>query len=225
MEKVGFFPLDTLKTEGIFKFMKGHYGRIIFKDGGLTIYLFASPDKTIAEDKLKKIVFNIKKKVKHGNVIILSNNGLVKVITVYSSNLSNSLTPDKIVQLLSPESLVSFSSSRKIRFYFDKTEVIAEDKPNIDKLLSDLEFAIKKSGAKVSKIVVEGHTDSIGSEEYNLALSLRRAQILNDELRKRFKDILIINIGRGEKFPIDTNDTPEGRKNNRRINVFLEFSL
>ncbi|RKQ59082.1 OmpA family protein [Thermovibrio guaymasensis] len=225
MEKVGFSFVDTSETAKIFKSIKDHSGKIIFENGELTVYLFAPADKAISKDKLEKIVFDIRRKIKSGNVIVLSEDGLFKVVTVYSPDLSKSLTPDQIVKLFRPENLVAFSSSRKIRFYFDKTEVITEDKPNINKLLSDLEFAVRKSGAKVSKIIVEGHTDSLGSEEYNLALSLRRAQILNDELRKRFKDVLIVNIGKGEKFPIDTNDTPEGRKNNRRIGVSLEFSL
>ncbi|GAB6076041.1 OmpA family protein [Desulfurobacterium crinifex] len=225
LEKVAFSSVENLDTEKIFRLVRNLSGKIVFKDGKLTVYLFAPPDTKISEDKLKKIVFNIKRKTKSGNIIVLADNGSLRVITVYSSNLSKSLTPDQIAQLLPSGNLLTFSSSRKIRFCFDKTEVIAEDKPNIDKVLSDLEFAIKKSGAKVSKIIIEGHTDSIGSEEYNLALSLRRAQILNDKLRKSFKNVFIVNIGKGEKFPIDTNDTPEGRKNNRRIGVSLEFSL
>lgn len=68
------------------------------------------------------------------------------------------------------------------------------------------------------KIKVQGHTDSIGSEQYNLDLSPKRADAVRDYLIKRGvgADRLIAK-GLGESVPIATNDTPEGRAENRRV--------
>jgi outer membrane protein OmpA-like peptidoglycan-associated protein len=72
------------------------------------------------------------------------------------------------------------------------------------------------------RIAVEGHTDSIGSDEYNFSLSERRAEavrayfiqqgIASDEVTAR---------GYGKSVPIASNDTPEGRQQNRRVELVL----
>jgi outer membrane protein OmpA-like peptidoglycan-associated protein len=76
---------------------------------------------------------------------------------------------------------------------------------------------------------VEGHTDSVGTEEYNLELSLRRAQAVMEELR--VGGVLqekIRSVGHGERYPVAPNQTPEGRDDaqgrgqNRRVEVVIE---
>ena len=67
-------------------------------------------------------------------------------------------------------------------------------------------------------VTVEGHTDNTGSEAYNQGLSQRRA----DAGRQHLVDggipaSLITAKGMGEGSPVDTNDTAEGRHNNRRV--------
>jgi outer membrane protein OmpA-like peptidoglycan-associated protein len=85
--------------------------------------------------------------------------------------------------------------------------------------------------AKVSGIVlaypslhvaVEGHTDSVGSDEYNQQLSERRAQAVRDYLVQQ--GISSSNVeahGYGKTEPIASNDTPEGRQQNRRVELVL----
>ena len=71
-------------------------------------------------------------------------------------------------------------------------------------------------------IEVAGHTDSTGSTEYNQQLSERRANAVASYLKTR--GILadrIITVGEGELRPIATNDTPEGRQLNRRVELTL----
>ena len=70
-----------------------------------------------------------------------------------------------------------------------------------------------------SIISVEGHTDSIGSEEYNMKLSLERAASVRQFLVDNFSadPNRITATGFGESKPIATNDTPEGRQLNRRV--------
>jgi outer membrane protein OmpA-like peptidoglycan-associated protein len=71
-------------------------------------------------------------------------------------------------------------------------------------------------------VVVSGHTDSVGAESHNQALSERRAQSVASYLRGR--NILAERfdvIGFGERQPIAANDTPEGREQNRRVEITL----
>jgi outer membrane protein OmpA-like peptidoglycan-associated protein len=71
-------------------------------------------------------------------------------------------------------------------------------------------------------IEVAGHTDSTGSEQYNQQLSARRADSVAAYLRTRsVRADRIITVGAGEAHPVATNDTPEGRQLNRRVELTL----
>ncbi len=73
-----------------------------------------------------------------------------------------------------------------------------------------------------TQIVVAGHTDSVGSEKYNLDLSNRRAIAVADYLVK--KGVAAPRLGtegRGELEPIATNDSAEGRAKNRRVEIYV----
>jgi OOP family OmpA-OmpF porin len=75
-----------------------------------------------------------------------------------------------------------------------------------------------------SQIVIEGHTDSYGSDDTNLALSRRRAQAVKDYLSSQFgvAAFRISAVGYGETRPIANNETAQGRARNRRIDVRIE---
>ena len=85
--------------------------------------------------------------------------------------------------------------------------------------------------AKVSGIVlahpglhleVEGHTDSVGSDEYNQTLSERRADAVRNYLvQQGIADNTIASRGLGKTTPVATNDTAEGRQANRRVELVL----
>jgi outer membrane protein OmpA-like peptidoglycan-associated protein len=71
-------------------------------------------------------------------------------------------------------------------------------------------------------IEVAGHTDSTGTAEYNQALSQRRAQTVATYLAgKGVMDQRIITVGGGEAHPVASNDTPDGRQLNRRVELTL----
>jgi outer membrane protein OmpA-like peptidoglycan-associated protein len=71
-------------------------------------------------------------------------------------------------------------------------------------------------------IEVAGHTDSTGTDQYNQALSQRRAQTVATYLAgKGVLDQRMITVGAGETRPVATNDTPEGRQLNRRVELTL----
>ncbi len=71
-------------------------------------------------------------------------------------------------------------------------------------------------------VAVAGHTDSVGAASYNQKLSKQRAAAVADYLRsKGVKDARIDVIGFGESMPIADNKTPEGRAQNRRVELTL----
>ena len=71
-------------------------------------------------------------------------------------------------------------------------------------------------------IRIEGHTDSIGAADTNRQLSERRAQAVMDALVDQGVEADRMSVlGLGEDFPIATNDTPDGRSKNRRVDVIL----
>jgi len=77
-----------------------------------------------------------------------------------------------------------------------------------------------------SQIVIEGHTDSYGSDETNLALSRRRAEAVSAYLGQLGVPALRMSaVGYGETQPIANNDTEQGRARNRRIDVIVEPQL
>jgi len=71
-----------------------------------------------------------------------------------------------------------------------------------------------------TKIIIEGHTDSRGSDEYNEVLSERRARAVATELMSRgLAADQLQTLGRGKGYPVASNDTPEGRQRNRRVEI------
>ncbi len=117
---------------------------------------------------------------------------------------------------LSPIEVGAIVRINNIYFDFDKTTLKPESFIELNK-----EVDFLKQNAHV-EIEIEGHTDSKGADEYNLNLSQGRSESVVDYLvsqgieRNRFKA-----RGYGESKPVDTNDTEEGRANNRRV----EFTI
>ena len=100
----------------------------------------------------------------------------------------------------------------KLLFDFDSAELRPESITELERVVTfmgDVPFA---------KALVEGHTDSVGTEEYNQALSDRRAKAVFDYLTSRGVDpARLSSIGHGELKPIADNTTAEGRQLNRRV--------
>jgi outer membrane protein OmpA-like peptidoglycan-associated protein len=76
-----------------------------------------------------------------------------------------------------------------------------------------------------ANIVIEGHTDSQGQRDYNMQLSQRRADAVRDQLVARgVAADRIKTVGIGPDRPIADNRTPEGRANNRRVEIIVQPS-
>jgi len=70
------------------------------------------------------------------------------------------------------------------------------------------------------RLIIEGYTDSTGSEDHNQELSQRRAQAVADSLASRGIPASRYQVlGRGQAFPVATNSTPAGRQQNRRVEI------
>lgn len=71
-------------------------------------------------------------------------------------------------------------------------------------------------------IEIAGHTDSVGSDAYNDELSRKRAQAVADYLISRgISGQRLIIVGAGERYPVASNDTAEGRAENRRVEMTI----
>ncbi|MCP4660915.1 MAG: OmpA family protein [bacterium] len=105
----------------------------------------------------------------------------------------------------------------EILFAFDSAAISPEAAENLDALGQAL-----SSGALASCCFeLEGHTDSIDTEEYNLDLSRRRAASVAAYLAEKFRidRQRLLSVGYGESRPIATNDTDAGRQKNRRVQI------
>jgi outer membrane protein OmpA-like peptidoglycan-associated protein len=76
---------------------------------------------------------------------------------------------------------------------------------------------------KDRNLIVEGYTDSKGPANYNQDLSQRRAEMVRNYLVDRgYPESRIQTVGKGENYPIANNKSPEGRANNRRVEIVIE---
>ena len=106
---------------------------------------------------------------------------------------------------------------KNIFFDFDKTTIkMAESEESLQEL-----FQLLQSN-KSMRIEISGHTDNKGSDAYNDRLSEGRAKAIYDEMVKRgIAPNRMRYSGKGKREPITTNDTEEGRAENRRV----EFTI
>lgn len=104
-----------------------------------------------------------------------------------------------------------------IRVYFD----FARSNPNGLKKMNDLIEYLKNNAT--AQIVVEGHTDSIGTIDNNQALGQKRAQAVGDYLKtKGVPDARMQITSKGESEPIESNMYKDGRAKNRRVEIILK---
>ena len=138
---------------------------------------------------------------------------------------------DQLAKELETHGLLSRKDERGLVLYlpdvlfeFDRAELTESA---TGKIAAVAEIVVRLAPERT--LSVEGHTDAVGTEEYNLDLSLRRAQVVMEELRKGgVLQEKIRSVGHGERFPVAPNQTtegrddPKGRAQNRRVEVVIE---
>jgi len=99
-------------------------------------------------------------------------------------------------------------------FDFDKATLKPEGKAKLDELTKQL------GGINLEVIIAVGHTDSVGTDAYNQKLSVRRADAVKSYLvSKGVESNRVYTEGKGEKQPVASNATAEGRAKNRRVEI------
>jgi outer membrane protein OmpA-like peptidoglycan-associated protein len=109
-----------------------------------------------------------------------------------------------------------FPTDETVYFEFDSCGILPSTKTNIESIIKII------NSRQDLNVILKGHTDSIGSETYNQNLSLKRAQMIAEELVNRGinKDkIKITAMGKGS--PLVSNKTYYGRWTNRRVEIIL----
>lgn len=103
-----------------------------------------------------------------------------------------------------------------VLFESGETDLVSEAVTSIEEVVDLLQSEPDK------QIRIEGHTDSTGSSETNLRLSQQRADAVLSALVQFGVDASrVTSVGMGEDFPIASNDTEDGRSQNRRVDVIL----
>ena len=101
-----------------------------------------------------------------------------------------------------------------VLFDFDKAVLKSQGKSKLDDLANRIR------GINLEVVIAIGHTDSIGSDAYNQKLSVRRAESVKAYLvSKGIEPNRVYTEGKGEKQPVASNKTKDGRQKNRRVEI------
>jgi outer membrane protein OmpA-like peptidoglycan-associated protein len=98
-----------------------------------------------------------------------------------------------------------------------------ELKPNVKKILDSVIASLSKKG--FLKTEISGHTDSRGDQQKNQILSEARAASIQQYIVAQLPQFAgkITTVGKGQNFPVATNDTDAGREKNRRVEIVITY--
>lgn len=103
-----------------------------------------------------------------------------------------------------------------VLFGVNKAALMAGAQRSMEKLVDFL------AENETRKVLIEGHTDNVGSSTYNLDLSLRRANAVAEVLKAKGVDASrIVTKGYGELYPVTTNTSAIGKQQNRRVEIVI----
>ena len=129
--------------------------------------------------------------------------------------LEDNLNDDVVVDTV-PEGLVIILG--EILFDTDSYTLKEDAKDTVDNIIN----AIKQTYPD-REIIVEGHTDNTGEANYNQALSEKRAKTVADYILPKLEHDKLSYRGFGDKEPIASNDNPDGRQKNRRVDIIIKL--
>jgi len=162
-------------------------------------------------------------------VILLDKERLVKKIRVpikdeayylAYNKLKKTITDDDDITAPPMDTSGGLLMTFDFRFKPDSPEILPEETSRLDKMANIINDAL---ATNTFTILVEGHTARIGDIQSEMPLSIARAKTIVEEMKKRgIPDELFSYKGYGGNVPIATNDTPEGRALNRRVEITLQ---
>ncbi|MEO7037871.1 MAG: OmpA family protein [Polyangiaceae bacterium] len=124
---------------------------------------------------------------------------------------------NKIAQVKEEARGMVITLSGQVLFVTGKSELL----PVAQDQLEQVAKALKDEG-DIKPMVVEGYTDSVGSDSSNLTLSKNRAEAVRSYLvSKGIPSDKISAVGKGKADPVASNDTADGRANNRRVEIVV----
>lgn len=136
--------------------------------------------------------------------------------TEFEQELSDERAQNQIEIERQKNEILKLTMSSQVSFDFNSATIKSTFYSPLDKIAGIMRRYPK------TQIVVVGHTDDVGSEEYNLQLSLKRANAVADYLIEQgVEEYRLGTEGHGEIEPVATNDTPAGRAQNRRVEIFV----
>ena len=105
--------------------------------------------------------------------------------------------------------------------YFDTNESSITLDEDLKKYILEVESYMQQVAK--AEVVLTGHTDNRGTDEYNMALGKRRAERVRQELKKfGISDKRISSSSKGESKPVASNNTDEGMRQNRRVEIIIQ---
>jgi OOP family OmpA-OmpF porin len=130
--------------------------------------------------------------------------------------------PVEALQPLAPSCGTLVTLPGGVLFDFDSAEL----RPEAGAVLDAVAQALGGPLARTSTVIVEGHTDSVSDDAFNLALSQRRADSVVEALVERGVGAPLEAVGLGETLPVAANeiggvDNPAGRQLNRRVEILI----
>lgn len=136
--------------------------------------------------------------------------------TEFEQQLANERAQNQIEIERQQNEILKLTMSSEVSFDYDSAAI----KPTFYAPLNKIADIMNRYPQ--TQIVVAGHTDSQGSEQYNLDLSLRRANAVADYLMSRgVARYRLGTEGRGELEPVASNETAAGRAQNRRVEIYV----
>ena len=166
-------------------------------------------DKITEEEALKK---EIDEKDKELNDAKEREKELQNRIQKYEANVVSEQEAEKMKN----KKIKTFKLGEKPTFVFGTDQLNNNGKTSLKQVATELE------NYPDAEVLVEGHTDNVGSDEVNQVISEKRASSVATSLKKDYgvrNNIAV--IGKGKNEPIASNDTAEGRAQNRRVEITI----
>jgi outer membrane protein OmpA-like peptidoglycan-associated protein len=124
---------------------------------------------------------------------------------------------NKIAQVKEESRGMVITLSGQVLFVTGKSELLPAAQDQLDQVAK----ALQDQG-DIKPMVVEGYTDSVGTDSSNLTLSKNRAEAVRAYLvSKGIPSDKITSVGKGKANPVASNDTADGRANNRRVEIVI----
>lgn len=146
----------------------------------------------------------------------------VQALDYVTSQTDATVTPDKpseqIIRIFREGSIIVLEG---VEFEFNSAKLKPESYPVLDNA------AMILTKHPEIDVEIQGHTDNIGSEEYNKRLSQKRAESVQQYLidKHMIEPVRLLPIGYGESCPVADNSTEQGRQKNRRVEFFIMKEL